>query len=67
MEEQIKTFYETTNPFDPVDFMIFKEEMQDEFKSNIKSIDIWHNKAWVDSEKEVHPEVYNVNITFGDN
>ena len=31
MEEQIKTFYEPTNPFDPVDFMIFKEEMQDEF------------------------------------
>jgi hypothetical protein len=42
------------------------EEMQDEFKSNVKSVYIWRDKSWVDSEKEVHPEVYNIDITFGD-
>lgn len=48
-------------------FLELFKQMQDEFKSNVKSVDIWHNKSWVDSEKEVHPEVYNINITFGDN
>ena len=31
MDEQIKSFYEPTNPFEPIDFMIFKEEILDEF------------------------------------
>lgn len=48
-------------------FLELFKEMQDEFRSNIKSVDIWHTKSWVDSEKEVHPEAYNINITFGDN
>ena len=48
-------------------FLKLFKEMQNEFKSGIKCVDIWRNKSWVDSEKEVHPEVYNVNITFGDN
>ena len=33
MEEEIKQFYEVTNPFEPIDFMIFKDEIKDEFNS----------------------------------
>ena len=33
MDEEIKQFYEITNPFDPIDFMIFKDEIKDEFNS----------------------------------
>ena len=33
MEEEIKQFYELTNPFDPIDFMIFKDEIKDEFNT----------------------------------
>jgi len=33
MEEEIKQFYEFTNPFDPIDFMIFKDEIKDEFNT----------------------------------
>lgn len=48
-------------------FLELFKEMQDEFGSNIKSINIWHNKSWTDSEKQIHPEVYEVNIHFGNN
>ena len=48
-------------------FLELFKEMQDEFRSNIKAINIWHNKAWTDSEKEVHPETYKVDINFGNN
>ena len=48
-------------------FLELFKEMQDEFGSNIKAINIWHNKAWTDSEKEVHPETYKVDINFGNN
>lgn len=48
-------------------FLELFKQMQDEFESNIKAINIWHNKAWVDSEKEVHPEVYEIDIKFGNN
>ena len=33
MEEEITQFYDLTNPFDPIDFMIFKEEIRDEFQN----------------------------------
>lgn len=33
MEEEITQFYDLTNPFDPIDFMIFKEEIKDEFQN----------------------------------
>ena len=32
-EEEISKFYDLTNPFDPIDFMIFKEEIKDEFQN----------------------------------
>ena len=33
MEEEITQFYDLSNPFDPIDFMIFKEEIKDEFQN----------------------------------
>ena len=32
-EEEITKFIDITNPFDPIDFMIFKEEIKDEFQN----------------------------------
>ena len=47
-------------------FLDLFKNMQDEFESNIKAINIWHNKSWTDSEREIHPEVYEVSIDFCD-
>ena len=33
LEEEIKSFYEYKNPFEPIDFMIFKDEVRDEFNN----------------------------------
>ena len=43
LEEQVKSFFELTNPFDPIDFMIFKDEIRDEF-FNICSKNFQNNK-----------------------
>ena len=48
-------------------FLKLFKEMQDEFKSNIKAINIWHNKPWIDYEEKVHPEGYEIDIKFGSN
>ena len=37
-EEELAKFYDLSNPFDPVDFMIFKEEIKDDFQNIYTSI-----------------------------
>ena len=38
MEEEIKKFEAVTNPFDPIDLTIFKDEVKDDFQNILSKI-----------------------------
>lgn len=46
-------------------FLELFKSMQEEFKSNIKSVSIWHSQELVLSDGTVRPEIYDISINFG--
>lgn len=47
-------------------FLELFKNMQEEFKSNINLITIWHTEKAVYSDGTVRPERYDISIKFGD-
>jgi hypothetical protein len=47
-------------------FIELFKNMQEEFKSNIEFINIWHSKKLAFSDGTVRPEIYDISIKFGD-
>jgi hypothetical protein len=47
-------------------FLELFKSMQEEFKSNISLLTIWHTQKAVFSDGDVRPEKYEVSIKFGD-
>jgi hypothetical protein len=47
-------------------FLELFKSMQEEFKSNISLLTIWHTQKAVFSDGDVRPEKYEISIKFGD-
>lgn len=47
-------------------FLELFKSMQEEFKSNINLITIWHSQKSVCSDGVIRPEIYDISIKFGD-
>lgn len=47
-------------------FLELFKSMQEEFKSNINLLTIWHTQEKVFSDGTIRPETYDISIKFGE-